>query len=137
MRRRRSACGNGVPSRRTAPASGLVTPAIIPSVVVLPAPFAPSSPVIRPSAAANDTSSTAVTAPYVFRRPSTSSMARLLLSMTVVRGAGVSLHGAAERFRGPATYEWEVSNALERPSRVQRHRARHLAPGSATGERAD
>jgi hypothetical protein len=54
------------PSIRTVPASGLTTPQIIPSVVVFPAPFAPSHPVILPSVATNETPSTARTAPYLF-----------------------------------------------------------------------
>jgi hypothetical protein len=47
------------------PASGFTTPQIIPSVVVFPAPFAPTNPVTLPSGATNETPSTAGTAPYL------------------------------------------------------------------------
>src|SRR5689334_1474558 len=49
-------------------------PAIIDTVVVFPAPFGPSRPVIFPGCTTNDTSSTATSEPKDFRRFRTSSM---------------------------------------------------------------
>lgn len=46
------------------PLSGGVNPTIIRMLVDLPAPFGPRNPVTRPDRAVNETSSTAVKAPY-------------------------------------------------------------------------
>ena len=56
------------PSIRIEPPVGSSTPRIMLIVVVFPAPFGPSSPTISWRATSNDTLSTAVCAPYVFRR---------------------------------------------------------------------
>src|SRR5882757_3814314 len=56
------------PSTSTSPLSGVTSPAIIDTVVVLPAPFGPSSPTRVPRLTANETSSTATSGPNDFRR---------------------------------------------------------------------
>src|SRR5262252_5908167 len=55
-----------------APRSGRKMPLIIRRVVVLPAPFLPKSPQIRPRCTANETSSTARLAPKLFETRETS-----------------------------------------------------------------
>jgi len=62
----------GAPSTRIRPPCGFNTPAIMRKVVVLPAPLAPSSPVMAPSGAWNDRPLSAVTAPNVLCSSSTS-----------------------------------------------------------------
>jgi len=52
----------------TRPLVGSSTPKIMLMVVVLPAPFGPRRPTISPRLTVNDTSSSAVTAPYRLRR---------------------------------------------------------------------
>src|SRR5579875_3427128 len=59
---------------RTSPESGATRPAIIATVVVLPAPLGPSRPTVSPAATENDTPSTATFGPYRLARPTTSSM---------------------------------------------------------------
>src|SRR5436189_4586674 len=56
------------PATSTSPRSGVTSAAIIDTVVVLPAPFGPSSPTSCPAATLNETSSTARSGPYVLRR---------------------------------------------------------------------
>ena len=51
------------PLIRTSPASGFSRPAIMPTVVLLPAPLGPSRPTISPAATLKLTSATAVSAP--------------------------------------------------------------------------
>ena len=58
----------GVPSRRlpsnhTSPETGLISPEIVRSVVVLPAPFVPSNDTIWPSSTLNEMPFTAWTRP--------------------------------------------------------------------------
>ena len=73
-------CRRTAPARRRAPCprSGVIRPAIIETVVVFPAPFGPSSPIIWPGTTANDTSSTATSGPKALRRLRTSSMVHLI-----------------------------------------------------------
>ena len=52
-----------LPSRRTRPESGLVKPTTIANVVVLPAPFGPSSPTTSPDAISRLTPRTTVRPP--------------------------------------------------------------------------
>jgi hypothetical protein len=52
-----------LPLMRTSPASGRSRPAIIPTVVLSPAPLGPSSPTTSPAPTLNETSDTAVMAP--------------------------------------------------------------------------
>ena len=59
----RPSARGSVPSTRTAPAVGAWKPSRISIVVVLPAPFGPSSAVTSPAAAVKLTSSTAVKPP--------------------------------------------------------------------------
>src|SRR5579872_3003684 len=56
------------PATSTSPRSGVSSPAIIDTVVVLPAPLGPSRPVSRPASMPNDTSSTATSVPKLLRR---------------------------------------------------------------------
>ena len=57
------------PDRRgSQPSSARRSPQIRPRVVVLPAPFSPSSPVMAPSGAVNEMSRTACTGPKLLRR---------------------------------------------------------------------
>lgn len=51
------------------PAEGAANPVIILSVVVLPAPFAPRNPVIRPGLAWNEILSIMLLLPYRFDKP--------------------------------------------------------------------
>jgi hypothetical protein len=51
------------PSRRTVPETGRTRPLIVRSSVVLPAPFAPRTAVIRPASALSETPSSARTGP--------------------------------------------------------------------------
>ena len=62
----------------TSPLSGTTSPAIIDTVVVLPAPFGPSSPTSEPGSTLNDTSSTATSAPNDLRRCLSCSIERIL-----------------------------------------------------------
>jgi len=57
----------GIPSRVTLPESGLRSPSMISSVVVLPAPLGPRMPKNSPSSTSKDTPSTACVSPYHFR----------------------------------------------------------------------
>src|SRR4249919_2746287 len=68
---------SGRPSIRISPASGGNSPEIMETVVVLPAPFGPSTARISPGAIVNETSLTATRPPNVLRRPRISSMAQL------------------------------------------------------------
>src|SRR6266852_4210359 len=65
---------NSLPSKKIEPASGGMMFRIILMVVVLPAPFGPSSPSIWPRSTSSDTSSTARTAIYDFLTRTTFSM---------------------------------------------------------------
>src|SRR3977135_2849097 len=76
------------PSMKASPTSGAMTVYKMRSVVDLPAPFGPSSPVMRPSAARKLTSRTAGTRPKCFLR--------LLASITGVTRLGWR---AAERHK--------------------------------------
>ena len=67
---RRGRDATTVPSSRTAPASGLSSPAISRSRVDLPAPFGPSSPVTVPDGMTADTSSRMLTPSIVKVTPS-------------------------------------------------------------------
>ena len=62
------------PSTRTSPCSGVISPAIIDTVVVLPAPFGPSRPTSCPRSTENETPSTATSVPHDLRRSLMSSM---------------------------------------------------------------
>src|SRR5947207_12706147 len=62
------------PFTRMRPEVGLSRPAIILSVVVLPAPLGPRKPWISPGATSRLTPSTAVNEPYVLTSPSTAIM---------------------------------------------------------------
>src|SRR5512143_2239242 len=78
-RRRRTATGSAaasMPSIRISPRSGCISVYRQRSVVVLPAAFGPSRPVISPSRAMNDTPSTATTLPNRLCRFLTSIIAR-------------------------------------------------------------
>src|SRR5487761_2474919 len=80
-RRRRTATGSteaSMPSMSTRPRSGRISVYRQRSVVVLPAPLGPSSPVISPSRALNDTPSTATTLPKRLCKSITSIMALIL-----------------------------------------------------------
>ena len=72
LRAARGWATTSVPSIRALPESGRSTVYNIRSVVDLPAPLGPSSPVMRPSAALKLTSRTASTAPKRLARASTS-----------------------------------------------------------------
>jgi len=65
----RGVCTALRPSMSASPASGRSTVYSMRSVVDLPAPFGPRSPVMRPSAARKLTSRTAATAPNRFDSP--------------------------------------------------------------------
>src|SRR5207248_3182916 len=65
-------CG-WISSIRTCPEVGSRTPRIMLMVVVLPAPFGPSSPTISCRRTSNEISSTARTSPYRLQRRSTDS----------------------------------------------------------------
>src|ERR1700716_1968829 len=67
------------PSSRTRPDHGRTSPLTARSRVVLPAPFAPSTAVMLPSSARNETPFNARTASYRTARSRTSSTVRLLL----------------------------------------------------------
>jgi hypothetical protein len=54
---------NGRPSMSTVPESGRTNPAIIDTVVVFPAPFGPSRPIVSPLPAFRLTPSTATMSP--------------------------------------------------------------------------
>src|SRR5438270_12443927 len=76
----RSRASRSLPSHSIDPASGKKTPVIIRMVVVFPAPFRPSNPVIVPRWTVNETPSTALTAPNVFttsRTDNTTDMRKL------------------------------------------------------------
>ena len=64
------------PSKWTLPAVGRTNPAIIAKVVVFPAPLGPSSAVIAPSFAVNETERTACSPPNRTDRSRTSSRAQ-------------------------------------------------------------
>ena len=64
---------SGIPSMRITPSVGSSTPRIMLIVVVLPAPFGPSSPTISPAPTSNETLSTATVPRYCFRNPFTES----------------------------------------------------------------
>src|SRR5829696_5858634 len=66
------------PSTRTEPPSARRSPCRHSTVVVLPAPLAPSSPTISPSATSRSTPSTTVRSPYRLRSPRTSTTAVLI-----------------------------------------------------------
>src|SRR3954465_11345539 len=72
------------PSTRTSPLSGVTSPAIIETVVVLPAPFGPSRPTSVPRSTVNDTSSTATSEPNDFRRGLMGSMSATILPWPLV-----------------------------------------------------
>src|SRR4029453_3971909 len=80
-----------LPPTSTSPLSALSKPAIIDTVVVLPAPLGPSSPSSSPLLTANVTSSTATSEPNVLRRFLTLSIGsdapRSILSLMVKREA--------------------------------------------------
>src|SRR6185312_13433631 len=58
---------NGAPNIFTSPESGMVMPIIMRMVLVLPAPFGPSSPNMVPGAILNDRSSTAMNLSYALQ----------------------------------------------------------------------
>src|SRR3954471_896802 len=58
-----------LPSTRTVPASGRMSPNSMRSIVVLPAPLGPSTPYTSPGATWSETSSTARTEPNDFVTP--------------------------------------------------------------------
>src|SRR4029077_6036578 len=62
------------------PRSGRMSPVIIDTVVVLPAPFGPSSPTSSPRATVNDTSSTASKSPNDLRSFRISSRGEAIVS---------------------------------------------------------
>ena len=64
----------GSPATTTSPPSRSSRPAIIEIVVVLPAPFGPSSPYVSPAPMWNPTPSTATSSPKLRRRPRHSSI---------------------------------------------------------------
>jgi hypothetical protein len=66
----------GCPRNCTAPEDGRIKPASMRSVVVLPAPFGPTSAKISPARTSNDTPSTAMRGPNVFVSESACSMRR-------------------------------------------------------------
>src|SRR5258708_10879561 len=67
----RGSAAASMPSTLAVPCEGFTRVAIMRSVVVLPAPLGPSSPVIEPSGAVNETSRTASMGPKCFARSST------------------------------------------------------------------
>src|SRR3954454_4955522 len=67
------------PSKLTVPDRARISPEIVRSNEVLPAPLAPSTAVTLPCATSSDTSSTARTGPYEETTPVSSSIAALLV----------------------------------------------------------
>ena len=72
------------------PEVGRLSPSIISSVVVLPAPLGPTTPKVSPRWTEKEMSSTAVRLPYLFVRFRTSMLA----------GIGVSQRGSREAWGG-------------------------------------
>src|ERR1700733_5032565 len=68
----RGAVAKSAPAIRIAPRVGMMMPDRHRSVVVLPAPLGPTSPMTSPGATRNDRSSTATTSPYSLVSPLTS-----------------------------------------------------------------
>src|SRR5688572_33349033 len=71
----------GSPRYSTSPDVGCVTPSMISTVVVLPAPFGPSRPKHWPSAIEKETPSTARTPGYCFTSSRTSSTGGIAVGM--------------------------------------------------------
>src|SRR5262245_18984972 len=117
---RRSWAGS-TPRTRTVPLSGRRKPASVSTMLVLPAPFGPTSPKISPSFTVNDTPSTATVRPYTFRRPSTSMIAI---------GLSSSPNGSASRLE---THYEDGSRGPPAGSTQQPHFRSAAAANSALG----
>ena len=66
-------------------------------VVVLPAPFGPSSPYVSPAAIENPTPSTATRSPYDLRSPSHSSTTSVPMGVTLTVRASSARAGIYDR----------------------------------------
>src|SRR5882762_1717905 len=113
----RSRASRSLPSHSIEPASGKKTPVIIRMVVVFPAPFRPSNPVIVPRWTVNETPSTARTSPNVFttsRTDKTTDMRKLS-----ERLVGVLYEREGERFRAWDMWgrPYQASEGVERHER--------------------
>src|SRR4051812_7432558 len=122
------------PSTVACPAVGVISPSTIRSVVVLPAPFGPRNPTIRPSSTVNDRSSTASTSPKRFVSPATSiacAIGELLSSRPggsahARRTSGGKLHGELERLAGVRA--GHLAGHAGRPGSLRRADGAHLGP---------
>src|SRR5690606_31122549 len=94
---RRSSAVTGPPFQRISPPLSARTPMIMRMVVVFPAPFPPTKPVIRPSSTRNDTWSTAQWSP---KRRTTLSSSSIVRCPPVSRGSGAGPGGAARSGQG-------------------------------------
>src|SRR5450759_1515787 len=99
-----------VPATRTPPRRGFTRPEMVRTSVVLPAPLAPSTVVIMPSATVSETPSNATTPPYATVRSVTSSMSHLAAEV----GGGHVVVGAdlVRRSRGDHSAKAEHGDAI-------------------------
>src|SRR5262249_22946374 len=126
-RHSRPASPRAVPSTVTSPPSRRRYPSRISTVVVLPAPFGPSSANTSPWLMSRSTPSTAIVSPYDLRRPRTRTLVVESMQLASGRASAGTTTGRPDP---PSTARWTRSQASCTP-RVASGSAARVGGGSA------